>query len=218
MHILLAAATTFEIQPAIEFLGEQRGQAGVETDILITGVGSLATTWSLTNRINRQRPDIIIQAGIAGCWTGIPAGEVLVVREEIQADQGVWEDGQFKTLFDLKLLDAAYLPYHNGALVNPHESLLALTSLEAVRAITVSEISTDPERMDWYRRRYDPALESMEGAALHYVCLQEKVPFLQLRSVSNEAGVRDKTKWDIKKAIARLNEELIELLKKLQSA
>jgi futalosine hydrolase len=52
----------------------------------------------------------------------------------------------------------------------------------------------------------------MEGAALHYVCLQSGVPFLQLRSVSNTVGVRDKTKWDIKLAITRLNETLIPLL------
>ncbi len=36
--------------------------------------------------------------------------------------------------------------------------------------------------------------------------------FLQLRSVSNEIGVRDKTKWDIKGAISHLNTQLIRLL------
>ena len=55
----------------------------------------------------------------------------------------------------------------------------------------------------------------MEGGALHYVCLQEKIAFLQLRSVSNDIGVRDKTKWDIRSAIRRLNEELIQLLQQL---
>ncbi len=218
MHILLAAATTFEIQPAFDFLGEHQGQAGVVTDTVITGVGSMATTWSLTHRTRRQRPDIIIQAGIAGCWTGQQPGEVFVVREEIQADQGVWENGHFKTLFDLKLLDKDAPPYINGMLVNPYENLLTLTSLEGIRAVTVSEISTDPGKIEWYRRQYEPTVESMEGAALHYVCLQEKIPFLQLRSVSNEVGIRDKSKWDIKKAIARLNEELIALLKKLNTA
>ena len=55
----------------------------------------------------------------------------------------------------------------------------------------------------------------MEGAALHYVCLQENIAFLQLRSVSNDVGVRDKTKWDIRSAIDRLNEQLIRLLEQL---
>jgi len=60
-----------------------------------------------------------------------------------------------------------------------------------------------------------PVVESMEGGGLHYVCLQEHIPFLQLRSVSNAIGERDKTKWDIKAAITNLNTRLMVLLKNL---
>ena len=52
----------------------------------------------------------------------------------------------------------------------------------------------------------------MECAALHYVCLQQNVPFLQIRSVSNEVGERDKSKWKIKEAVENLNNELIKIL------
>jgi futalosine hydrolase len=49
----------------------------------------------------------------------------------------------------------------------------------------------------------------MEGAALHYTCLMEKVPFIQLRSISNYIAERNKTKWDMKKSISNLNKALI---------
>ena len=212
MHILLAAATTFEIQPAIDFLTLSR-RSGHQTGTLITGVGCMATVYSLMRQIDRLRPDIIIQAGIAGCWTGRQPGEVFAVREEFQGDQGVWEDGRFKSVFDLKLADKDAFPFTDGLLVNPYKKLLTLTSLEAVRGITVNEITTDPRRIEG--RNNAPVVESMEGAGLHYVCLQEGIAFLQLRSVSNDIGVRDKTKWDIKKAIDRLNDRLIFLLEKL---
>ena len=52
----------------------------------------------------------------------------------------------------------------------------------------------------------------MEGAALHYVCLQQSVPFLQIRSISNEVGERDKSKWRMKEAVENLNTELIKLI------
>lgn len=52
----------------------------------------------------------------------------------------------------------------------------------------------------------------MEGAALHYVCLQEHIPFLQIRAVSNDIGQRDKSKWDFKASIATLNKELTNIL------
>ncbi len=49
----------------------------------------------------------------------------------------------------------------------------------------------------------------MEGAAFHYACLQENIPFLQLRSISNYVEVRDKSKWKIQLAIKELNDTLI---------
>jgi len=234
MHILLAAATIVEIQPTIDFLLKRRTDPIAAPPVprthpmaappaphthppstLITGVGSLPTTWSLMRHIDRGRPDLIIQAGIAGCFTGRPPGEVFAIRDETLADLGVWEEPQFKSLFDLGLADPDEPPFTCGRLVNPYPTLLTLTGLETVSAITVSEISTNPDRINWYRTRTTAAVESMEGGALHYVGLRERIAFLQLRSVSNETGVRDKSKWNIPLAIRRLNEELIRLLQKL---
>jgi futalosine hydrolase len=215
MHILLVAATPFEIQPAIDGLLKSGGQPGHTIATLITGIGSMATTWSLMRQIDRTRPDLIIQAGIAGCFSRRPLGQVVVISEEVQADLGVWEEGQFKSLFDLNLAGAHQFPFSNGRLVNPHRQLLALTSLEAVRAMTVNEITTDPGRILWHQQNTAAVVESMEGAGLHWVGLQENIPFLQLRAISNEIGVRDKAKWDIRLAIGRLNEQLSSLLEKL---
>jgi futalosine hydrolase len=223
MFILLAAATTFEIQPTIDRLaGPAAGHPVTELNLgphrvapLITGVGSISTTWSLMRQIDRDRPDVIIQAGIAGCFGQRPAGEVLAVGEDSLADLGVWEEGRFRTLFDLNLADGETTPFSGGRLVNPYKQLITLTALESVSAITVNEITTDAGRIRWYQQNSPAVVESMEGGALHYVCLREQVPFLQLRSISNEIGVRDKTKWDIRSAIANLNRQLINLLEKL---
>lgn len=233
MQILLAAATIFEIQPTIDFLLQRRTDPLIAPhtsppitapnpattthpiSTLITGIGSLPTTWSLMRQIDRDRPDLIIQAGIAGCFTGRPPGEVLVIRDETLADLGVWEDHQFKTPFDLHLADHNHPPFSAGRLVNPYQTLLTLTGLPSVSAITVNEISTNPERIGWYHQKTGATVESMEGAALHYVGLREQVAFLQLRSVSNDIGVRDKSKWNVPLAIQRLNEQLIRLLEEL---
>ena len=69
-----------------------------------------------------------------------------------------------------------------------------------------------------FQRNTVPVVESMEGAALHYVCLMEKIPFLQIRSISNLIGERDKTRWKIKEAMKSLNETLITLIQKLEKA
>ena len=58
------------------------------------------------------------------------------------------------------------------------------------------------------QNKWNADIESMEGAALHYVCGQLNIPYLQIRSISNVVGERDKTKWQFKKAIDHLNLEL----------
>jgi futalosine hydrolase len=214
MHILLVAATAFEIQPAIDALGPK----GDLPQYLITGVGGIPTTWSLMRQIDSHRPDLIIQAGIAGCFTDEKPGTVFAIREDEFADLGVWEKDAFQTPFDLGLADAEAAPFSNGRLVNPYHRLLTFTALPITRALTVNEITTGPDRISWYRENRRASVESMEGAPLHYVCLREKVPFLQLRSVSNAVGVRDKSKWAIPLAVGHLNEQLIRIIGQLASA
>ena len=58
------------------------------------------------------------------------------------------------------------------------------------------------------RDRYNPDVESMEGAAMHYVCLQEGISFVQIRAISNYVEPIDKSKWQMGKAIKNLNDVL----------
>jgi futalosine hydrolase len=55
----------------------------------------------------------------------------------------------------------------------------------------------------------------MEGAALHYVCLQQQQSFLQLRGISNAVGERNKEKWATGEAVTNLNKELKILIQNL---
>lgn len=218
MRILLTAATPGEISPVKEWLNQHKKQfKQLKVSIHITGIGSNATTYSLTKELVKQRYSLVIQAGIAGSFSPDHLEKVFVVKQDVFADLGVWEDSSFKNMFDLSLLKLNEKPFKKGKLINPHKNLLQLTKLKAVNAVTVNEISTRPKQIDWYKESFTPMLESMEGAALHYVCLMEDTPFLQLRSVSNLVGVRNKKKWKIGPAIHYLNAELIELLQTLST-
>jgi futalosine hydrolase len=216
MYLLLTAATSAEIQPGIDFL-EKRDFTlqSLHAEIMVTGIGAVSTTYSLTSSINNRKPDIIIQAGIAGSFGQKKTGEVVTVEQDTFGDMGAWENDQFKNIFDLRLVDDNQPPFNDRFLINPYQKLLFLSGLEQVRAITVNEISTDSKKIEWYKQNLSPAVESMEGAALHYVCLQENIPFLQIRSVSNEIGERDKIKWKLAEAINNLNEKLILLFNEL---
>ena len=65
MHILITAATPYEIAPTLELLDSDRRYTSVEA--LVTGVGISTTTFVLTHRLlTRDRPDLVINAGVAG--------------------------------------------------------------------------------------------------------------------------------------------------------
>lgn len=212
MNILVAAATSKEIAP---FLEEYRYRSSFFThdvDVLITGIGLTAATYNISKQVQVKRPDLIIQAGIAGCFdTSIPLGTVVVVKKEIIADQAVIEDKEWKTLFDLELLSPNQRPYTNQWLVNKSE-ILKKIKLKKVAAISINEISTSAQKINWYREFFNPVTESMEGAALHYVALMENIPFVQLRGISNYIGERDKANWNFRDTIQTLNHHLSRLL------
>lgn len=214
MNCLVVAATALEITP---FLEQYRLKSDLpeDIDVVITGIGLTAATYSLTKQLQFKRPELIIQAGIGGCYNkNIALGSVLAIKKEIVADQAVTEKAVLKTMFDLGLLGQNQYPYTKGWLENKTE-LLKKIKLKKVTGISVNEITTSSKKIKQYEEKFKPVVESMEGAALHYIALMEKIPFLQIRSVSNYAGERNKKNWKMKESIINLNLELTRLLQLL---
>lgn len=218
MNCLLIAATAKEISIFLDHYRESTKTSYIDfhLDVMITGIGLTACTYNLTKHIQVKKPDLIIQAGVAGCFdTKIPLGSVLAIKQDVVADESVVELKQLKTLFDLKLVPQNKFPYQKGWLVNPDKDLLKRTKLKVVKGISVNEITTDKKKITFYKEKFNPVTESMEGAAFHYVSLMEKIPFLQIRSISNYIGERNKQKWNMQDSIKNLNTELIRLLESL---
>jgi futalosine hydrolase len=211
-RVLLCAATEFEIAPAIAALPRFGGRV----EVLITGVGLMETAWNLAARLAQDRPEYLVQAGIAGTLDAAqPLSQTVLIRRDRLGDLGVLEGGSFRSTFELGFGNPNTAPWTEGWLVN-NTPLLSLHPLPQCDAISVNEISTDPERIAHYSTAGARA-ESMEGAAFHYAALRSGLPFVQLRTFSNRAGVRDKAQWTIRQSIENLNQELITLLTKLDT-
>lgn len=213
MRILLCAATHFEIEATITFLNNHAALKN-KIDVLITGIGLTAATYQITRRILSDRPRFILQAGVCGSLDNYLApGHVVVVEKESIGDLGVMEKAGFSSVFNMGHIQLNEEPWANGKLCN-HISVLKKTGLTIVDGVTINEITTNPERINFYKEKIKANIETMEGAAIHYVCLSEKIPFLQLRAVSNFVGERDKNKWALREAIANLNIELQKIILK----
>jgi futalosine hydrolase len=218
MRVIISAATMGEWMDAYLKLSPFYSGESKRLNISFheSGVGMLASAFSLTKIALYEKPDLIIQAGIAGCFdSNIALGKTFVVQEEILGNAGVEEDGKWKDIFELKLEKSSYPPFEKRRLPNQWEKEYNLLKLPAVSAVTVNEITTNPVRIKQLLNKYNPTLESMEGAALHYVCRKCEIPFLQIRSVSNYVGERDKSLWKMEEALKNLNETLVQYVEKL---
>ena len=209
-NILVTAATAKEIAPFIEF---SRSGNATNVDILISGIGLTASTYHLTKQLSLRKYELVVQAGVAGCFDlTMQLGEVVAIKQDTIADQSVVELEKLKTLFDLDLVPQDQYPYKKGWLINPNKEELKKSKLKVVKGISVNQITTSKQMIRFYRDAFDPVTESMEGAALHYVCLMENIPFIQIRSISNFIGERNKKKWNMMDSINNLNETLMGLI------
>lgn len=223
MKLLLVSATSLEIEPLLFFLGKGRTISANlsryktpkwEVDVLITGVGMVATTFWVGNTLCKRKYDFCINAGISGSFNkNIALGTVVNVIEDCFPEKGAESGEYFLSLVDLKLIDQDEFPYSGGKLINePGIKSTVVGNLPTVKAITVNTVHGNAVNISRLLDRTQADIETMEGAAFFYVVFQFMLPCLQIRSVSNYVEQRDTGKWLIPLAIRNLNQELIRLI------
>lgn len=214
MNVLVIAATDRELT-GLKEISFTRPSLMVHT--AVTGVGLLPSSYAIMQLIARLKPELIIQVGIAGSFNPtLVLGTAVTVRQEMVADMGVYESDGYHDIFDLGLAEKNMPPFEQGAIVNHHDHLIESASLPAVSAVSVNEISTSTEKINVFAEKYKADIESMEGAALHYVCAMQQIPFIQIRGISNLVGERDKTKWKIPESMLAATNACINLINKIQ--
>lgn len=199
MKVLITAATNLELA---EIEKKSFAHPNLEVHYAVTGIGMVATTYHLITRIQEQDFDLLIQVGIAGSFDKqLALGNAVIIQSDSIAEMGVEEHNEYKDIFSLHLADPNEPPYQDRKLVNPHADLLSKSTLPKLFAVTVNQISTAEYIINRYKENYQAAIESMEGAAFHYVALMKGIPFVQIRGISNYVGERNKKNWKINEAV-----------------
>lgn len=215
-HLLISAATEAEITPFIHFLAHnyRLTSPGVYQNkdwcirIAISGVGMMAAAFSLGTQLAAQKYDAAFQAGIAGSFdASIALGTLVAVASEQYGDLGAEDKGDYIDIFELGFLDKNTYPFHEGKLKNDHPLFIGET-LPLVSALSVNTVSGQKDTIERRSALHGAQIESMEGLAFHYACLQTQTPFLQIRAISNYVTPRDRSGWQIKPAIDHLNNYL----------
>ncbi len=182
------------------------------------GVGKTAAAVALHGLL-RSRPATraVLLFGVAGAFPDhhrqrpAPArlGDVCVVGEDRFGDEGVDTPDGFQPI----RCEAIYATARGGMLGDPglfpaHKRMAAdaarRLAVEVVRGATVSTCSGVDARSRELHHRTGADVESMEGAAVAYVCQKAEVPLLHVRAISNWTGDRDRGEWNLGAAVDAL--------------
>jgi futalosine hydrolase len=214
MHILIVSATYFEVKPIMDAIGaslDKETMVGKHSiNFLHTGVGMTQTAYVLTKRLHKP-VDLVINAGIAGAfYKGIDIGEVVEVVSDCIIEMGA-EDGD--TFLEFAKLN---LPGTNSFENVVYKQTQHLSELKKARGATVNKVHGNEGNIVRLLKQFDVEIESMEGAAVALVCEQEKIPYIQLRAISNYVTKRNRDTWDIPLAVKNLNDVLFKILKEIE--
>lgn len=208
MKLLIVAATEAEIAPTLAHF-KLKPNNFIETenfDILVTGVGMVATAFALGQKLSNKY-NLILNVGIAGSFDReISMGEVVEIVEDTFAELGAEDHDNFISLPQLGFGESKFSSAANMKL-----------ELKKVRGITVNKVHGNAQSIEKTTAIYHPQTESMEGAAVFYAANEVNIPALQVRSISNYVEPRNKETWQIGLAVKNLNDWLISFLKTLNS-
>ena len=185
-----------------------------DVDVLTTGVGMIATAVWCSRTFAAEHYDLALNVGLCGSFNAsLTAPDVVHVTSDRIAELGAEDGDDFLTIHQLQLLGENEFPFDRGMLVNANPPQLPpLTALRSVTGITVNTVHGNERSIAAIRDRFDPDVESMEGAAFMYAGLVAGVPFAQVRAVSNAVVRRNRSEWRIDEAIRALGEQSVKLL------
>lgn len=221
MNLLLLSPTPFEAAflRGRKFTWNGRaGRRGEGWVWLESGIGKVNTAMTLAAYAQRHKLDSVLLFGIAGAYSdsGLQIGDAALAEKEVQADLGIRDSGMKGMGFPSLSVGSNESPVHFHNRFPLDKTLTAelkkRLSLPTYTFLTADLVSENPSQAKQLSHRWEAALENMEGAAFAQTCLWLGLKGAELRSISNKAGVRDKSQWRIKQAVEVLEEHVLKLL------
>jgi futalosine hydrolase len=202
MHILVVAATALEIPRVVS---GPRGPHVIE--VLVTGVGMVATAAHAARALARTRYDVAFNFGVCGSFDPeLALGTVVHIASDRLSELGVEDGERFRPIEELGL-------GQTSVFVNESPPINAgLNELPRVTGITVNTVHGDEASIAAVRARCTPHVESMEGAAFAYACSLAGIPYAQVRAVSNVVERRNRDAWRMDLAIRNLNDAALRIV------
>lgn len=177
------------------------------------GVGKVNAAMAAQLLITLYRPDLVLNAGVAGCFEEVPIGTLVLAEGFVQHDvdtTGVGDPvGLVSTVKQITFptsdfaaakaaMDKVGLPYRTG--------LVATGDWFAVPC----------QRTQWIADTFHPLLCEMEGCAVAQVCMRNGVKCMAIKSVSDCLVVKHDYYFNFPTAMKDLNRVVMSFIDHLE--
>ena len=199
-------------EPQAVTIGPYGSSRRCETDgpdvlVVAGGVGPAAAAAATAYAVATQDVSLVVSMGVAGSFASarLRHGDTAVASSIVAADLGAMSPERFLDLTALGLDGGAAVDCP-PALVTAARDRIGEAGLHvAVGAIlTLSTMTGTAERAAELMGRHGAVAEAMEGAGVAHVAALHGLPVLEVRTISNEVGLRDRSSWDLVTALTSL--------------
>lgn len=178
--------------------------SGCDALLMVTGIGKVNASHSVTALLEHFPVRLVINCGAGGAYpqSGLKIGDIAIASKEIYGDEGV-SGPLYKGMkgIGIPVLKSSNKDYFNEFPIGTRFFKKVKTNnIKIGPFVTLSSVSGTYERAIELEERFQAICENMEGAAIAHVCRIYNVPMIEIRGISNIAGIRDKRRWDLKTA------------------
>ncbi len=205
--------------PGVPGLTCHRGRMGrARVYFAAVGVGVMSTALALGAFVATVGANRVVMVGSGGAFpeSGLSVGDLAVASSEILSELGVCTAPGIGDAPRLGLPKLSQEIRLDGKLAN---SLLDAAARHANTRmgsfLSVVGVSADASQAEARGRRFRTLVENMEGYALALAGERFSIQVGEVRAISNMAGIRDKSAWNLPLANERVQAAALSLLGKI---
>ncbi|OAB41536.1 futalosine hydrolase [Paenibacillus glacialis] len=175
-------------------------------DVRLAGVGSPVAAANTATALALGDYSLVISAGIGGGFVGqAELGSIVVASEIIAADLGAETAEGFCSVDELGFGSSRVSVESNLVTLLTDALHGAGLSVHTGPILTVTTVTGSSESADALNKRIPGATaEAMEGYGVAVAAQIYNVPVLEIRTISNAVGPRDRAAWKMKEAFEAL--------------
>ncbi|MFO0978906.1 MAG: futalosine hydrolase [Planctomycetaceae bacterium] len=203
--LLILIPTEFERRKLLPLLSPEFHQVRTE----ICGFGPVLSGIQTARLLQLHQPDHVILLGIAGSYgTTLPVGTAREFSEVACYGIGAGSGSDFQTVEQLGWHQWQQLSAESGETISFGDRLSLDGGSDSVLLTCCSASACEADVVQRLNRFPNAVAEDMEAYAVAVACRLAGVRLRVVRGISNVAGDREKSRWQIDKALQAVAELL----------